>query len=947
MTRKSLLHKAGLSAMLSLLIASCAKDEMLNGRQIGEGIIGFDITALDAAGNASQTRTATDDDTPVMLLAKNGADTLYLHPSVEQNLHAPAGKRATTKGTPVTTDNFSEQCKDFGVTAYTQNDHKLYIADEKIDRNTNNIWTSSGDTRYWPSEETVLDFYAYAPYTYKGEPVFTHKSAIRCEGNTIRFSYTVPTGKDENDQPADAMMQPDIMFSYTACSQATTEPEGTVSLTFSHALAGVKFVANDISGGTIHTITLKNLYGQGACVYTASTSAGGNEGTEKPKGTFKWTPEGTQKNFTQTFNVFVNEGTADDQQPITEKNPETTFMMIPQSLQNAEVEINITTTAGETHTLVGSLAQTNGGQWEAGKIYTYSISTESINWEYTIEVTPSIELPLGTITGNYTVESYRIRKGDSSIKEAVEWSAVPISATETDSYTGTTTDYLSNISQLVTEFTVNGGTNHANYEESYPIVLTNTPMQTSYKCDETLKKAPAKGSPESPYDLSTEGGSISMTTANCYIVNAPGTYQLPLVYGNAIKDGGTNEEAYNNDAFVNHLGQRITSPYIKENSGCTPHDCALVWSDGFYMFKDVHLSEDEDYLVFTLDCQFMQQANAIVAVRDDDGNIMWSWHIWVTEHEDIYGTYEIDDWDNASTKYHLMKYNLGWVDGKQVYYNERNVTYLFTQKGSGKTAEMKVIQKGATFNYKDAGSTYYQWGRKDPIVALRNRDQIGGADYRLHETSEEKYQYKYEIEQVPISESIKNPNILYTRKNDWPTTWMSSGYSEQLWDNTADNNINVNGTENATTETETVKTIYDPSPRGFKVPFAKVFAVFVNGEKRSPSLGPLGTLNGYQKEAPDDYIYIVYPSKDKGGTPIELISTGQRLERDNPALGEMGGLWAMYGVYFWASNTLNKTIGYSLVIRNDPPGKGTDKVYTYGFQGSIPMARPVRSMKEE
>lgn len=175
-------------------------------------------------------------------------------------------------------------------------------------------------------------------------------------------------------------------------------------------------------------------------------------------------------------------------------------------------------------------------------------------------------------------------------------------------------------------------------------------------------------------------------------------------------------------------------------------------------------------------------------------------------------------------------------------------------------------------------------------------------------------------------------------------------YSEQLWDNTAGNNINVNGT-NATTETETVKTIYDPSPRGFKVPFAKVFSVFVNGEKRSPSLDPLGTLNGYQKEAPKDYIYQVYPHKNGEGTPIELVSTGQRSERnDNPVMGEIGGLWAMWGVYFWSSNTLdnnNERIGYSLVIRNDPEGKGSDKVFTYGFKGSISMARPVRSMKEE
>ena len=38
------------------------------------------------------------------------------------------------------------------------------------------------------------------------------------------------------------------------------------------------------------------------------------------------------------------------------------------------------------------------------------------------------------------------------------------------------------------------------------------------------------------YDLSTRDG--LMNTANCYLVHAPGTYSLPLVYGNAIKDRG-------------------------------------------------------------------------------------------------------------------------------------------------------------------------------------------------------------------------------------------------------------------------------------------------------------------------------------------------------------------------------------------------------------------------
>ncbi len=39
---------------------------------------------------------------------------------------------------------------------------------------------------------------------------------------------------------------------------------------------------------------------------------------------------------------------------------------------------------------------------------------------------------------------------------------------------------------------------------------------------------PANGTAESHYDLSKGG-----ETANCYMINAPGYYSLPLVYGNA------------------------------------------------------------------------------------------------------------------------------------------------------------------------------------------------------------------------------------------------------------------------------------------------------------------------------------------------------------------------------------------------------------------------------
>lgn len=49
------------------------------------------------------------------------------------------------------------------------------------------------------------------------------------------------------------------------------------------------------------------------------------------------------------------------------------------------------------------------------------------------------------------------------------------------------------------------------------------------------------------------------------------------------------------------------------------------------MFKDIHLDAGKQNLVFTIDSNYMQQANAVLAVRDANNRIMWSWHIWVTE----------------------------------------------------------------------------------------------------------------------------------------------------------------------------------------------------------------------------------------------------------------------------------------------------------------------------
>lgn len=857
------------------------------------------------------TRATRYADSPLVMLGEGSRDTLYLHASVDVNTTTVSKEeKAGTRGVPVNTQNFKNVCKDFGVTAYTQTDHKLYMANEKVSTENGGAWSPDGGVRYWPEDDAKLDFYAHAPYEFSGS------DNISISGNTMSFSYVVPTNNGE-----DAVAQPDIMLAYAACSRSTTNQNGNVPLEFAHALAGVKFVASDIAGCTINRITLKGLYGKGDCTFTPAGEEGAGE--ENPSGTFAWSNLGDKKDFTQAFGVELNDQQSGEQQ-ITIK-PETTFMMLPQELNDATIEVNLTTKDGQQHTLVGKLASNNLTAWEAGKIYTYKISSESINWTYVFEVTPSITLPLGKTSDVYQVKSYRYRTQDESLKEAVPWEVTDVTVSEDKP--------LDNPEGYVTTFTWKGEGISNDQWQDYDIGVAKTVMHTSCNADTQLKNNATKGSPESPYDLSTEGG--SMTTANCYVVNAAGTYKLPLVYGNAIVNGSTNSQAYNDSHFVDYNNKHITDPWIKSSG--TPKDATLVWSDGFYMFNDVHL--DGDYLVFTINKDYMQQANAIVAVRDASGTIMWSWHIWVTER-DINQTHEVDDWSNG-TKYQMMSSNLGWVDGKQVYYDPRKFEFTFTQGKTGDVKTMIVTQKGETFDYKDAGSTYYQWGRKDPIVALMNRDKTGVDDYRRLDTPTDEYLYKTQPGWVTSADGIKHPNVYYVQNATYSSTaWLTdAAYSPKLW--------NVDGTERNIWVASSRKTVYDPSPKGFKVPVPRALSVFVDGGATSDNV--CGTLNGYIDSA-TPYQYHVYTMKNDQGDCIPFTATGQRSNRGNLGSGP-GSLWAMYGVYYWTNAAQSNGTSYSFVIRREDEvgqnGTITEiRSYSIGFQGTQTMARPVRPFKE-
>ena len=960
MTRRIFHCLCTLAAVSALLLPSCAKVEMIDGGapidpdQIAFGVT-TGVTPMPEMRGGSQ-----EEETPAMLLSPGGEDTLYLHPSVvvnDRGFSSPG-----TRGVPIKDPS---GIKSFFVTAKVNDAGNpaadaLYFDETKVEHTRDGVWTTTDGKHFWPDEQTTLDFYAYSNFTfYDGSGGSTAPAGnLKMEDGQLSFSYTVPGGTAAGTgTPAStdaAKQQPDILFALASANRTQTQEggSGTVALNFEHALAGVQFRAKNIAGGTIKRITLKNLYAKGDCTYSLSDSPVVEGGVTK-NGTFVWNTTGNKVEFSQNMNVGVSEsstlpdGTLQD--VTTGDNAGMTFMMIPQKLENVEVEIELVGALdGRQYTVSGRLS-TATGSWEAGNIYIYDISTDSINWTYVFKVTPSITFNLGQTSAPYTVTSYRFRTqlGDSEAnREPVPWTAKNTNFSESNFITGEKENITYN--DVVTSFVYSGGASTDSFSKEYNLEVVGTKMHTTWDDDEkTLRGESSKGTPDNPYNLATDdGGDGNETTANCYVVNAAGYYKLPLVYGNALKNGTDNTSAYSGGNFKDYKNKPINDPYI-DNAD----DATLVWSDGFYMFKDIKLDAGKKYLTFHIDPNYLQQANAVLAVRDANDDIMWSWHIWVTER-DINKTHLVKDWFDSNNTFELMSSNLGWVDGKNVYYNQRDIAYEFTQKGSGEKAEMVVKQEGREFDYKDVGSTYYQWGRKDPLVAMRNWDAVGADDYRLHETGRSDYGYQTQTGGITLGDAIQHPNIYYTRaKIEGGENWCKDNITV-LW-----NNYDSGGQDESTFS---IKTIYDPSPRGFKVPVPRAFARFTKGtngdgspyDPNKPGTGP-GELNGYQESNEGkDNMYRVYIAGNGSGESIPFTATGQRADAtglevytlSRPERSEIGGLWSMHGVYYWTCVPINVTSAYTFVVRKDPDGKNTAN--SYKFAGRKTMARPVRPIKD-
>ena len=389
---------------------------------------------------------------------------------------------------------------------------------------------------------------------------------------------------------------------------------------------------------------------------------------------------------------------------------------------------------------------------------------------------------------------------------------------------------------------------------------------------------------------------IAQETANCYVITRPGYYKFPLVYGNAIRNGAANKMAYdpqngqhggNNITyylrrFVRHDDKPITDPWI-HNNGFTVANAVVVWQDvpdaSSQILLDDDISISGNYVRFRIRTENIRPGNILVAARAADGTILWSWHLWVTE-KDLRPHTVVD---KRGVTLSMMNYNLGWIDKTSAQFQHWNdwpfyirivqveddgVTERVMGTSTGDDAIFSVTQIGESLSVDGniGSNTFYQWGRKDPILGAANNNtnrRVYSDVYPLSVLVESSTKVKtVQNDNGTIGQSIQTPyNIFYSRAGEYfnitsdGTTYTSTWLENHMYIGIADNNNGTSlgtawygnlwdtgliarnadydaahgaGTGNALSvnNRQPVKSVYDPSPRGYVVPYTFAFTGF-------------------------------------------------------------------------------------------------------------------------
>ena len=720
-----------------------------------------------------------------------------------------------SRGKMITTDNFYD---DYGLFMYEYPNTDTWtnssvsslalpaVVNERVLKATG--WETN---EIWPGMGARLALYGYAPYNAAGV------SALPTATTTGKptFHYIVPT---EAIDQKDLLVSEDDQYVSPSNINGGVDVPGDYyaikTLKFKHACTAVRIAVGDqMAPCTITKIAIKGVYGEADYNYGAGTNL--NEGAWENYST-------TLSNYTLTADFTVS---ATDQNKVI-NDGRYTFMLLPQTVPAGAV-IEITLNDGEQHVLKANIGSSN---WEMGYSITYFITTSRVDDKYVLLLS-STDNGLLSTGSNKTIKVQSYKQSFYGSQVAVPWILTYNCEDDVLGNSG----WKGAINDVVTSVTAfNGNGSVVGENTTFQVakqVERSKPWRSTHTA--TLRAATEQGTESSPVDLSA-----GKQTANCYVISAPGYYKFPLVYGNARNaDGSANTDAYGTATFVDHQGVQIDDPYIYQTNGGTnvPASAIIVWQDAPHLINpsSVKLSSDKHYIEFQIRKEDICQGNSVLAVCDANGTIMWSWHIWVTDHS-MTNTIELHNNPDAggSVISYLMEVPLGYCDAEVRVRDKRTFNFKVTQtETGGKDAIISFEQLSADSLYTYGNNApYFQWGRKDPMLQSNG---IGNYDKLFYDN---KRPWQRIASQVSTCVAIQNPFTFYTVSNgDWSTT-----HNWDYW------NINFQSATSIN-NTPTKKTIYDPSVSGFCLPRTAAFTGISLTGSNTTDGGQFNVSGGFNK----------------------------------------------------------------------------------------------------
>lgn len=235
-------------------------------------------------------------------------------------------------------------------------------------------------------------------------------------------------------------------------------------------------------------------------------------------------------------------------------------------------------------------------------------------------------------------------------------------------------------------------------------------------------------------------------TANCYIVREGGSFKFPLVKGNS-------STQITNVSYAGVLWETDnTASAVSEGSLINP---TVRIKNGYVYFKTADI---------------YKEGNASIAVFDGNGEILWSWHIWLCDF----------DPDQTSQLYR----------GASQYMMDRNI-------GALSALPTTAMSYGL----------FYQWGRKDPFLGSADGSYTSMASTGEFDTCAS-------ADCGTVDYAVAHPTTFITCDTSTGNDWLRDGRDNTLW--------------------TAAKSIYDPCPVGWRIPDGGTGGVWASSASYSP-----------------------------------------------------------------------------------------------------------------